>query len=186
MIPKGNQLNHIMRNGISVVRAILKQADHRLGGMEEDLNQLQIANCKLQIEYIILHHSLTQDGKTVSWDAIRRFHTDELKWRDIGYHFGIELIGDHYEILTGRMMNEAGAHCKQYQMNQKSLGVCFVGNFDLEEPPQEQWNLGIKLVKCLLEVLEIPKSNVRGHREYAPYKSCPGKMFDLEKFAGEL
>jgi len=44
MIPKGNQLNHIMRNGISVVRAILKQADHRLGGMEEDLNQLQIAN----------------------------------------------------------------------------------------------------------------------------------------------
>lgn len=41
MIPQRNDRNHIMRNGLEVVRHIISQADHRLQGMEQDLALLK-------------------------------------------------------------------------------------------------------------------------------------------------
>lgn len=156
---------------------------------------------------IILHHSLTKDGATVSWSAIRRYHkawayngnivTPEegrqllnrgqhvkRPWLDIGYHFGIELVGNDYEVLVGRMMTDSGAHTRG--KNQDSLGICFIGNYDLAPPPKEMWDLGIKLVRSLMAVFEISWKEVYGHREFAGYKSCPGEQFDIDKFRAEV
>lgn len=132
---------------------------------------------------IIIHHSLTKDGQTVSWGAIRRYHTIEKGWEDIGYHFGLELVGTQYEILIGRMMNVVGAHTKGY--NTGSLGVCFIGNFDLTMVSIEQWELGIRLVSSLCEVLSIKIDQVYGHKDFAN-KSCPGLNFDLRRFKKEV
>lgn len=136
--------------------------------------------------HIIIHHSLTKDSLTVSWGAIRKYHIFTNGWEKIGYHCGLELIDDAYEILIGRMWDETGAHCKEQGMNRKSLGVCFVGNFDLIEPPLAQWKKGVEFVAMLCRIFVIPVENIKAHRDYATYKSCPGKLFDMDKFRTDV
>ncbi len=132
---------------------------------------------------IILHHSLTKDSKTVSWNAIRKYHMAK-GWKNCGYHFGIELIGDRYEILVGRMLNDKGAHTKG--QNSRSIGICLIGNFDKEAPPKEQWDLAVKLVSALRKIFTMSLNDIYGHREFANYKSCPGTAFDLQLFKSQI
>jgi len=133
-------------------------------------------------EYIIIHHSLTEDSGTVSWNAIRRYHVGKLGWRAIGYHFGIERVGNTYEIIMGRMPTEPGAHCRQSGMNYKSLGICLIGNFDKAPPPLGQWRKAVQLVRALVQVFRIPHERILPHNYLAHYKSCPGRMFDIDDF----
>lgn len=131
--------------------------------------------------HIIIHHSLTEDGKTVSWDAIRKYHVETNGWNDIGYHYGIELVNDRYEILVGRMQDVVGAHCKEQGMNNASLGICLIGNFDIYSPLPVQLDMLVKLVRSLQTVFNIPVNSVHKHSEFAP-KSCPGNMFPWDAF----
>jgi N-acetylmuramoyl-L-alanine amidase len=136
--------------------------------------------------HIVIHHSLTEDSRTVSWDAIRWYHTNTNGWAKIGYQLGIELIGAHYEILMGRMLDEIGAHCKEGGMNRTSVGICVIGNFDDQRVPYEQMETLVELTKSLMHVFKIPKENVKRHCDFAPYKSCPGKMFQWSEFIGRI
>lgn len=160
--------------------------------------------------HIVIHHSLTQDGATVSWSAIRRYHTSyrykgeiiteakalqmiasgisgvEKPWRDIGYHYGIELVGDQYEIFVGRMLNDTGAHCIEGGMNNCAIGICLIGNFDTEYVPIAQLAKLTFLVQSLMVIFMISKDKVKRHADYAPYKSCPGSKFPWTQFLTTL
>ena len=129
---------------------------------------------------IILHHSLTKDSKTDSWGTIRDYHVGMLGYRDIGYHFGIELVGSYYETLMGRSPLEDGAHT--IGQNNSGIGICFVGNFDVDEVPPGQWQAGIRLVRWLMTTYHIKAADIYGHRDFASYKSCPGAKFDIDLF----
>ena len=136
--------------------------------------------------HIMMHCSATKDSGTVSWQAIRRYHIETKHWRDIGYHFGVELVNTEYEILVGRMPGEKGAHCPLQDMNEKAVGICVVGDFDLVEPSRVQWHLAARIVRYLRLLLGIPVENVIGHREIDPHKTCPGLRFDMNLFRGEV
>lgn len=153
------------------------------------------------ISYIIIHHSLTDDGPTVDWNGIRAFHTSwrfggnsipEQKardlqslgmrvippWKDIGYHFGVERVKDDYQIMLGRELNVRGAHVGDGNFNIKSIGICLVGNFDKAQPPEKQFLLGQLLVKRLIEYfgtkgINVPVENVIGHWEAQKIAGVP-------------
>ena len=163
-------------------------------------------------KYIVLHHSATVDGRTNNWEAIRRYHTSwryqgniiseieaagrikrgeavEPPWDDIGYHFGIELIGDKYQIMGGRSLDKMGAHAVGF--NLKGIGVCLVGNFDRVPPCTAQWETAKNLCRDLKKHFSTGLKIV-GHREtftmrgVPVQKTCPGKAFDLERFRREV
>lgn len=139
---------------------------------------------------IIIHHSLTEDGATVSWNAIRDYHVKNNGWRDIGYHYGIELVGEQYDIFKGRMDDEVGAHCLGF--NDKSIGICVVGNFDQAAPNDKQLALLKKLCRALMNIYGIKTEDVLGHWEtyekmgQAVQKSCPGNKFSMPTFRAAL
>jgi N-acetyl-anhydromuramyl-L-alanine amidase AmpD len=145
--------------------------------------------------HIVIHHSLTKDSGSVSWGAIRDYHLAK-GWRKIGYHYGVEMVGDFYEILIGRFSNETGAHAREMGMNRIAIGICVVGNFDNEVPSHTLLTRVRNLVLWKMDEYEIPTQNVIGHREVGQmagfdwrkgeYKSCPGSQFDMAAFRRSL
>lgn len=159
-------------------------------------------------KYIIIHHSWSFDHDTLDWSGIRKYHTsyridgeivspsvfnDRLKrkdgkkfekpWVDIGYHFGIEKVNGKYEVIVGRPLTLCGAHCLEDEMNSKAIGFCFIGKYDDEPPDEFAVKIAIKrIIVPMVLAFKIPVENIKGHTDYAKYKSCPGKKFDMEDF----
>ncbi len=130
---------------------------------------------------VVIHHSLTEDSRSVSWGAIHNYHTKTLGWSAIGYHAGVELVySGHelsYEILMGRMWDISGAHTRGH--NHDSLGLCFVGNFNDVAPPLEQIIIGARILSLWLKLFNLTVDDIHAHREYAE-KTCPGRLFSLK------
>jgi len=128
---------------------------------------------------IIVHHSLTKDGATVSWGAIRRYHMEVLGWSDIGYHAGVELMRNGYEAVLGRPWDAVGAHTRGHNFD--SLGICFVGNYDLEEPSEDMLVVGAKVIALWLRLFGLRVEDIYPHTFFAIYKTCPGLKFPMDK-----
>jgi len=141
-------------------------------------------------QYICVHHSATKDGIVADWEAIRKYHKEVNGWSDIGYHYGIERVGNGILLQIGRPESETGAHCKEMHMNLKSIGICVVGNFDLAPPGLEVMRFLADICRRKVAEYGIPVNAVIGHREVGlmagfdwrkgQYKSCPGRHFNMD------
>jgi len=137
---------------------------------------------------ISIHHSDSNDGPDLQWGGIRKWHMGippngprDGPYRDIGYHAGIELIKDHYEILIGRPWNQNGAHTLDH--NWQALGLCLVGDFTLVQPPDAQLRLAAKFVRFWMELYGIPITQVYRHKDLNPgLTECPGQAFPWDAF----
>lgn len=136
---------------------------------------------------IVIHHSLTADSGTLSWQAIRRHHTDPAgpyKGRDVLYHAGVELVNGEYEALLGRPLDWSGGHT--VGVNKTHLGLLFVGNYDLAPPPDAMLEVACeRVIRPWMKAFSIPATQIEPHHAYA-HKSCPGTQFRMDRLLAIL
>ena len=122
-----------------------------------------------QIETLVIHHSAV--APSVGPEGIAKYHVKRLDWPGIGYHY---LVGEDGTLFQGNALTTVSYHAAN--MNTRSAGVCFLGNFNQAVPPAAQLRSGAHLVAWLLQELDLSRETVKGHKEYMG-TVCPGKQW---------
>lgn len=126
--------------------------------------------------YIALHHAASPTTSTCQ--DIHQWHISN-GWSGIGYHYVVYTDGS---IHTGRPEDALGAHVSG--MNDQSIGICAVGNYDTTSTmPDAQYKSIVDLCKYLKS--KYPNAKIVGHKEIGS-SDCPGKYFPLDKIKNEV
>ncbi|XP_069684129.1 peptidoglycan-recognition protein LB-like isoform X2 [Periplaneta americana] len=133
---------------------------------------------QLPVPFVILHHTYipsfcnSSDKCKADMRSMQKMHQDVRGWFDIGYSFCVGGTGLVYE---GRGWNVVGAHAPRY--NNRSVGICFIGDFMEALPTEEMMDAAKELIKCGIERGSIASNyTLLGHRQVRD-TLCPGDMF---------
>ena len=130
--------------------------------------------------WIVIHHSATPAGSAAVFDKMHK----AKGWDELGYHF---VIGNGTDSGNGQVevgprwpKQKWGAHAKtaDNKFNEYGIGICLVGNFDLERPTPQQLASLNKLVCYLMRTYHVPADRVLGHGE-TKATDCPGKYVNI-------
>ena len=128
--------------------------------------------------YIVIHHSAVKNNGKPQAQGIENNHKTRFNYRSsLGFYTGYQYVIDtDGKLYKRRADNEPGAHCKEAEMNFKSIGVCWCMDGDKQYPTNKQQEVMAKLLSEKMAEWKIPEDNIKFHRDYAGYKSCPGTM----------
>ena len=141
-------------------------------------------------QFIIVHNSGTRQGNARIFDY---YHRNVRRMRNgLAYHFviGNGTSSGNGEIEVGdrwrRQIN--GGHVHSDYLNNISLGICLVGDFNRDQPTRAQLDSAEELIRYLRE--RCGKTNghdipVRPHKEMNPPRwptDCPGDAFPYRWF----
>ncbi|MDI6758631.1 MAG: N-acetylmuramoyl-L-alanine amidase [Candidatus Omnitrophota bacterium] len=134
-------------------------------------------------KYIIIHHSATDGGNSLS---LFNLHL-KRGFSGLGYDFIINngtsgKENGQIEVSPRWIRQENGAHCKASGMNYKGIGICMVGNFSKENVSEKQLASLVYLIKILKNYYNIPLKNIMGHGQVPGARTeCPGNYFPWKK-----
>jgi hypothetical protein len=141
-------------------------------------------------QFIVVHNSGTRQGNARVFDYYHR-HVRRMQ-NGLAYHFVIgngTSTGDGQIEVGDRWRRQInGGHVHSDYLNNISLGICLVGDFNRDQPTRAQLESCEELIRYLRERCgkvdrgEIP---VRPHREMNPPRwptDCPGDAFPYSWF----
>ena len=143
---------------------------------------------------LTLHHAACcsaddlEEGKDqVYW--IQNFHQNGRGWKDIGYHFLVDRIGNIYQ---GRPETVIGAHVGG--ANTGNIGVCLLGcyhppenNCSQEITPESRQSI-VELFSWVSNTYGQSPTLLLGHRDYFGNTACPGDniWIELPRYRAEI
>lgn len=134
-------------------------------------------------QYIVVHNSGTRQGNA---RIFNNYHKNVRKMQNgLAYHFviGNGTSSGNGEIEIGsrwtRQIN--GGHVASDYLNNIAIGICFVGDFNRDQPTQAQLEALEELVRYVRNRVGKSKGRVvvvKAHREINPKPTdCPGNRF---------
>ncbi|MBI4833318.1 MAG: N-acetylmuramoyl-L-alanine amidase [Planctomycetes bacterium] len=140
-------------------------------------------------KYVVIHHSSTKSGNARIFD---RYHREEMKMKDgLAYHYvignGTKSGNGEVEVGERWFRKIPGLHCFDANMNEQSIGICLVGDFEKDKPTKAQMSALNDLLKRLQRDYHIPLENIIGHSSVDKGKTdCPGKLFPWDEMRRKL
>ena len=155
--------------------------------LPKELGQIRVEGGKWK--YVVVHHSASPNASVKGMDYYHR--VERHMENGLAYHF---VIGNGHsmkdgEIAIGRRWTAQldGGHLASEALNRKAIGICMVGNFDVERPTRRQMESLRSLVEFLLARCHLRAESVKTHQQINPiYTRCPGHNFPTKSFLQEL
>lgn len=139
-------------------------------------------------KWIVVHHSATPAGSATRFDR----HDREVRhWDELGYHFvignGTDTRDGLVEVGSRWPKQKWGAHAKtpDNRFNDFGIGICLVGNFEIERPSPRQLESLARLVAYLQATYRIPQERIIGHGTVhslangGTITDCPGRYLNV-------
>jgi hypothetical protein len=130
--------------------------------------------------WIIIHHSATTTGGAAAFDKMHR----AKGWDELGYDFvignGTDTANGQIEVGPRWTKQKIGAHAKtpDNHFNEFGIGICMVGNFEVEKPTPQQMQSLEKLISYLMVTYHISPDHILGHGQ-TKETLCPGKYVNV-------
>ncbi|MBA3874371.1 MAG: N-acetylmuramoyl-L-alanine amidase [Anaerolineae bacterium] len=117
---------------------------------------------------VAIHHSAILLSTNETMRDVQDLHMDTNHWADVGYHYCIDKNGIVYE---GRNIHARGSSVAGY--NTGTIGVCVMGNFEIDFPLEIQLTKLQQVVNWLTTTYTL--THLATHHEFNPESVCPGK-----------
>ena len=135
-------------------------------------------------KYIVVHHSATPTGNA---EIFGQYHSNVRHMTNgLAYHFviGNGSRSEDGELEVGqrwvRQIN--GGHVQSDELNNIALGICLVGNFESQQPTDNQIKTANALINYLMNTAIPNPCEFTSHKEIQPHTTlCPGRFFPLDQ-----